>query len=166
MAQAPYQYLSQCYIKLTNCELHYYYYSVTQDMVRAIRQSAELLEADGTSAYGISFKTRWVGCVPWALNSSNYNYDHAVPGSITKRIYVTTVDRWTTVADFGAAASNGILAHSIAPQFAPGGTVIAGRVGSYELCDPVTGSNPTIVTPMQAYGLCHRFCPVISTFIV
>jgi len=104
-------------------------------MVRAIRQSAELLESDGTSAYGISFKTRRVGCIPRGLNSSNYNYDHSVPGAITKRIYLTMVDERTGAVDLQAAdATDGILVNSIAPQFMPGGTNIPSRVGSYELC--------------------------------
>lgn len=99
-------------------------------MVRAIRQSAELLEADGTSAYGISFKTRWIGCVPRALNSSNYNYDHAVPGSITKWIYVTMVDRWTGIhVNPAAIPADGILGGSIGEQFQPTGH------GIYEMAD-------------------------------
>lgn len=120
MEAAPYADIGTAFIKLTNCEVHYYYYSVTQDMVRAIRQSAELLEADGTSAYGISFKTKRVGCVPWALNSSNYSYDHSVPGTITKKIYLTMVDRRTNIPVQAADGVNGILAAAIKPQFAPG----------------------------------------------
>ena len=54
---APYGNAASCYVVLSNVEFHYYYWSISQQTVDAIKQSAALLESDG-HAFGMSFKTK------------------------------------------------------------------------------------------------------------
>lgn len=69
------------YIVLSNVELHIYYYNVSSDQVLAQRQAAQVLESDGTSAYGLSFLTKRIGCVLRQLQSG-YMYEHSIQGNL------------------------------------------------------------------------------------
>jgi hypothetical protein len=88
---APYANAASCYVVLSNVEFHYYYWSISQQTVDAIKQSAALLESDG-HAFGMSFKTKRVNVVNRAVVASQYSYEHSAAGSILSKMYITFVD--------------------------------------------------------------------------
>lgn len=115
-----------------------------------------MLESDGTSAYGLSFLTKRVGCVLRQIQPS-YNYEHSIQGNITRESFFCFVNRTTSYKITGASLANGVVANQLQ-------SVFDYVNGSYELMPPINADASS--NALAINGLTTRLCPELPNFLI